>query len=114
MKCDVTPNPLQSRRPPSLPPAVGLALFVASLAASTTLADDWPQWRGPIRDGVWKEQGVVEKFAGPRLKIRWRVPVAGGYSGPTVAGGRVYVMDRVVEQYYGGRGDGFWTRGSMA
>jgi outer membrane protein assembly factor BamB len=97
MKCDVTPNPLQSRRPPSLPPAVGLALFVASLAASTTLADDWPQWRGPNRDGVWKEQGVVEKFAGPRLKIRWRVPVAGGYSGPTVAGGRVYVMDRVVE-----------------
>ena len=32
-----------------------------------------------------------------KLKLRWRVPVAGGYSGPTVADGRVYVTDRLVE-----------------
>jgi outer membrane protein assembly factor BamB len=70
-------------------------LFV--LQATAARADDWPQWRGPNRDGVWKEQGLLEKFEGPQIKIRWRVPISSGYSGPTVAGGRVYVTDRVEE-----------------
>ncbi len=60
-------------------------------------ADDWPQWRGPRRDGVWRETGIVEKFDGPELQPRWRVPVSGGYSGPTVADGRVYLTDRLAE-----------------
>jgi len=64
---------------------------------STTLADEWPQWRGPNRDGVWHETGVVEKFDEPQLKLRWRAAVASGYSGPTIAGGRVFLTDRVVE-----------------
>lgn len=68
-------------------------LSLAVLAA----ADDWPQWRGPRRDGTWNETGLLEKFAGPELKARWRVPVGNGYNGPTVANGRVYVMDRQVE-----------------
>lgn len=71
--------------------------LLLALLAAAALADDWPQWRGPNRDGVWKEQGLLEKFEGPQIKIRWRVPVSSGYSGPTVAGGRVYVTDRVVE-----------------
>lgn len=60
-------------------------------------AEDWPQWRGANRDGVWRETGIVEKFDSPQLKLRWRVPISSGYSGPTVAAGRVYVTDRVVE-----------------
>ena len=32
--------------------------------------------------------GLVEKFAGPQLEIRWRAPIGSGYSGPTVAEGR--------------------------
>lgn len=60
-------------------------------------ADDWPQWRGPTRDGVWRETGLVEKFAGPEVPIVWRVPVGAGYSGPTVAGGKVFLTDRIVE-----------------
>lgn len=60
-------------------------------------ADDWPQWRGPTRDGVWRETGVVEKFSGPQLKLRWREPLGSGYSGPTVADGRVYVTDRQTD-----------------
>ena len=55
--------------------------------------DDWPQWRGPTRDGVWKETGLVEKFSAPRLPLRWRAAIGSGYSGPTVADGRVYVTD---------------------
>jgi outer membrane protein assembly factor BamB len=73
--------------------AVGCALLTTELL----IADDWPQWRGPNRDGVWKETGLIEKFASPQLKISWRREISGGYSGPTVAGGRVYVTDRVVD-----------------
>lgn len=61
------------------------------------MADEWPQWRGPGRDGVWRESGLVKTFAGPELESRWRVPVSNGYSGPAVAGGRVYLTDRVTE-----------------
>ena len=73
-----------------------LLVFVA-VDAQIVAADDWPQWRGPNRDGVWKEDGLLDKFAASELKIRWRQPIGSGYSGPTVAGGRVYVTDRLVE-----------------
>lgn len=73
-----------------------ILLFAASLSiCATVLADDWPQWRGPTRDGVWKESGIIDKFEGPEIKRRWSVPIGGGYSGPTVAEGRVYVTDRI-------------------
>lgn len=55
---------------------------------------DWPQWRGINRDGVIAGP-IVPRKEGPTLD--WAVEVAGGYSGPTVANGRVYVMDRVAE-----------------
>ena len=61
------------------------------------MAQDWPQWRGAKRDGTFAEKGLVEKFAGPEIKVKWRVPVANGYCGPTVAAGKVYVADRVTE-----------------
>ena len=74
------------------------SLYLGDLPrAEAATGDDWPQWRGPGRDGVWKEQGLVDKLAGPDLPIKWRAPIAGGYSGPTVAGGRVYVTDLVGE-----------------
>jgi outer membrane protein assembly factor BamB len=55
---------------------------------------DWPDWRGARRDGVWRETGILERFAGEQIPRRWSVPIGPGYSGPTVAAGRVYVMDR--------------------
>src|SRR5688500_1771995 len=64
------------------------------LAVFNLCADDWPQWLGPQRDGVWRESGIVERFPSNGLKFRWRVPIGGGYTGPAVAKGRVYVMDR--------------------
>ncbi len=70
---------------------VGLLLFIEAAAA------DWPQWRGPNRDGVWPETGILRKFDAPQLAVRWRAKIANGYSGPTVADGRVYVTDRLTE-----------------
>jgi len=72
-------------------------LVLTFLSARESAAEDWPQWRGQNRDGVWREAGVVEKFDKPRLEPKWRVQVSSGYCGPTIADGRVYVMDRIVE-----------------
>ncbi len=56
-------------------------------------AEDWPQWRGVQRDAVWHESGVVERFPADGLLETWRTPVRGGFAGPVVAGGRVFVLD---------------------
>jgi outer membrane protein assembly factor BamB len=66
------------------------------LVAGTVRADDWPQWRGPDRDGVWHETGIIEKFDKPQLDHVWRTELGSGYAGPTVANGSVFVMDRLV------------------
>lgn len=67
------------------------------IIVSTALADDWPQWRGPQADGVWRESGIIDTLPDSALTARWRVPIAAGYSSPTVAEGRVYVMDRLTK-----------------
>src|SRR6476620_6364656 len=65
------------------------------LFACLAIADDWPQWLGPGRNDVWKETGIVEKFPEGGPKVLWRVSIAGGYSGPAVANGKVFVTDYV-------------------
>lgn len=63
------------------------ALLLATFTfASTTLhAEDWPQWLGPQRDGVWRETGIVETLPTNGFTYRWRTPIGGGYNGPAVA-----------------------------
>jgi outer membrane protein assembly factor BamB len=68
--------------------------FLAGAWPPPLAADEWPQWRGPNRDGVWREIGVLDKFPALRIPLRWTAPISSGYCGPTVAGGRVFVMDR--------------------
>ena len=75
------------------------ALFFCVCTVTAVVADDWPQWRGPGRDGVWYEKGMVETFAAPVLPIKWRVEIGPGYNSPTVARGRVFVMDRVTRPH---------------
>jgi outer membrane protein assembly factor BamB len=70
----------------------GLLCLVALTPA--VCAEDWPQWWGPKRDGIWHETGLAEKFPPGGPPIVWRTPLGGGYCGPAVANGRVYVMDR--------------------
>ncbi len=66
----------------------------ASLLLTAGLrADDWPEWRGEGRLGVWSESGIVEHFPDEGLRVVWRAPIRGGYAGPAVAGGRVFVLD---------------------
>jgi outer membrane protein assembly factor BamB len=71
------------------------ALPLALAAAAPGRAADWPQWLGPDREGVWRETGLLDKFPRGGPKVLWRKPLGTGYSGPAVAGNRVYVMDRI-------------------
>lgn len=73
---------------------VALAIALGSVPPAGTGMLDWPQWLGPQRDGVWRETGIMEKFPPGGPPVRWRAAVGGGYSGPAVADGRVYVLDR--------------------
>lgn len=68
-----------------------LSLAMGSLRLA---ADDWPQWQGPRADGVWREQGILEKFPQGGPPVRWRSPIGAGYSSPAVADGRVFILDR--------------------
>ena len=69
------------------------ACIVAGLAMTGLEAEDWPQWRGVDRDGVWADTGVVDRFPGAGLNVTWRVSIHGGFAGPAVADGRVFVLD---------------------
>src|SRR5688572_1067153 len=55
-----------------------LTLLGIILAVRAIPASDWPQFRGPHRDGTWDESGILESFPVDGLKIRWRQPVGGG------------------------------------
>ncbi len=70
--------------------------FLAALVLTTGLrADDWPQWMGPKRDNIWREEGILEKFPAGGPKKLWTAPLSGGYAGPAVVGDRLYVTDYV-------------------
>ncbi len=77
---------------PRLAVAVALSGLVAAAAAQTG-AGDWPQWRGPNRDGA------IASFTPPatwpdRLTRKWKVDVGLGYSTPVLVGDRVYMFSR--------------------
>ena len=63
------------------------------LASAIVHGDDWPEWRGAGRTGVWNETGILETFPATGLTVRWRTPIHAGYAGPSVAGGRVFLTD---------------------
>jgi outer membrane protein assembly factor BamB len=74
-----------------------LALTAVAALLTPVGAEDWPQWRGPDRDGVWHESDVLSEFPDSGLTVTWRTEIGAGYNGPTVAKGLVYVMDRQTE-----------------
>ena len=72
-------------------------LVLAVVSASPKLgAQDWPQWRGPARDGLAVGQTAPKSWP-KELKQAWKVTVGVGHASPVVAGGRVFVFTRVGE-----------------
>ncbi|MCA9136893.1 MAG: PQQ-like beta-propeller repeat protein [Planctomycetales bacterium] len=70
-----------------------ICVVICFFVSGDCFADDWPQWMGPSRDGVYNEAGIVDSIPETGLPIKWRAPVNGGYSGPAVVGQRVFLMD---------------------
>lgn len=71
-------------------------LLLFTFLTSPLPATDWPQWMGPGRDGVWREDGLCEKFPDAGPKVLWEAKCGGGYAGPAVADGRVFIPDRLA------------------
>lgn len=74
-----------------------LSLGLVCVSTCAAIADEWPGWMGPGRDSVVRETGLIRQIPQGGLKIKWRVPIHGGYAGPAVAGGRVFVTDYIVK-----------------
>jgi outer membrane protein assembly factor BamB len=63
------------------------------LALGRTAEADWPQWRGPRRDGSSTEQGLLKDWPADGPKLLWQLKGLGdGYSTPAVANGRLYIL----------------------
>jgi outer membrane protein assembly factor BamB len=110
---------------------LGLTLTLAGLAAAATPLEpvggtirarvgEWPQWRGQDRTGLSQEKGLLRSWpeGGPRLL--WKVTgLGGGYSTPSIAGGRLYGMgyrdeNEVVWARDARTGQEIWTTPAIA
>jgi outer membrane protein assembly factor BamB len=72
-------------------------VFVMSvLIPDFILSQNWPQWRGPNRDGVIQEFKTPDTWPN-QLKLVWKIPVGGGISSPIVSGGKAWLHTRKEE-----------------
>ena len=70
-----------------------LAALLAGASVTIQALDDWPQWRGPRRDGVSAERGLLKTWPQSGPPLAWKATGAGqGYSSFAVAGGRLYTL----------------------
>jgi outer membrane protein assembly factor BamB len=77
----------------SLPLLVGAFVLSLSTIVSNRALDDWPQWRGPRRDGVSTEKGLLKSWPQNGPPLAWQTRGAGeGYSSFAVANGRLYTL----------------------
>src|SRR5204862_7748299 len=68
-------------------------LLVLISLSTTALAADWPQWRGPQRNGISQETGLLKEWPAGGPKLNWKITdIGSGYSTPAVVGGRLYLL----------------------
>jgi len=80
-----------------------LALTLPVLAADKAAVDptlDWAQWRGPNRDGLSKETGLLKAWPEGGPRVLWRIPIGAGFSSVSVSEGRLFTLwDAEGKQY---------------
>ncbi len=81
---------------------MSIAKFIAAVLVSGSIslsarADDWPQFRGPNRDGISRETGWLTQWPAQGLKVLWKQPVGRGYSNVAIANGRVFTLGLVFK-----------------
>ena len=93
------------------PARVGALAMLAAAAALPASAQDWPQWRGPDRDGAASFE-TPATWPGS-LEQRWQVEVGFGYATPVLVGDRIYMFSRqddeeVMSALDAGTGETVW------
>src|SRR2546428_12177661 len=66
------------------------AVLACATLSPLARADDWPQWRGPNRDGISVEKGWAAAWPAEGPKQLWKASVGTGPSSMAVAAGRLY------------------------
>src|SRR5262245_46104372 len=97
---------------------VSAILLFATVSAATLAAQDWPQWRGPNRDGVIAAFKEPAKWPAT-LTRRWQIEIGTGYATPVVVGDRVFTFSRqgeeeVLTAYEAASGKQIWRAGYPA
>ncbi len=70
-----------------------LSLVASCLFSSIARSDDWPGWRGPNRDGISNEKGIMDRWPANGPVLKWSLQGMGaGYSTPAVADGKLYLI----------------------
>src|SRR5262245_34121789 len=73
--------------------AFWLLSLLTALIVFPVVADDWPQWRGPRRDGVSAEKDLAQQWPSNGPPVLWMARGLGvGYSSVSVVGNRIYTM----------------------
>ncbi len=84
------------------PASLATILILLAASAANARGDDWPAWRGPNRDGICRETGLLKQWPKEGPKLLWKATGLGiGYSGPAVVGKVLYIM--------GGKNDQEWV-----
>jgi outer membrane protein assembly factor BamB len=72
---------------------VMLITVIVIIMTSSSLAADWPQWRGQNRDGKSADTGLLKEWPNDGPPLAWKVDkLGGGYTAPSVADGRIFGM----------------------
>src|SRR5918997_555868 len=69
---------------------IAAGAIVVAMSLTVTLAADWPEWRGPSRDGRSAETNLPTRWSPQGENLAWRIPV-GSRSAPVAFGNRVYI-----------------------
>ena len=84
--------------------------------AVTSLAEDWPKWRGPRGDGISLESGLLDRWAEGGPARLWSVEAGKGYSSPIAHNGIIYIFGQigkrdVLTALTADKGDQVWRQG---
>ena len=75
-----------------------IAGVMAMVLVSSAMAADWPQWRGPDREGVSRETGLLKEWPAEGPKLLWTMTGCGtGYSSVSIVDGRLFTMGDLNE-----------------
>ena len=69
------------------------AVLLLCLVSLPVAGADWPQFRGPGRDNISTETGLLRAWPSGGPKVLWKIPVCQGYAGAAIRDGRIYLND---------------------